>query len=168
MPSMDPMQEAIQRAVGLRRESQHTEALAILLDLYNQQPDNAKVNYELGCTYDHQGVEDEAIAFYEHAIQCGIAGEDLRGALVGLGSSYRCMERFGDAARVLQKGAAAFPDAKEFDVFLALVRYNMGEYADAMRLLLNHIAEHSADAETLKYRRAVSYYAEHLDPPYED
>jgi tetratricopeptide (TPR) repeat protein len=167
MQAADTMQEAIERAVALRRESQHTEALAILLDLYNQQPDNAKVNYELGCTYDRQGVEDEAIAFYEHAIQCGIEGEDLRGALVGLGSSYRCVERFGDAARVLQKGAAAFPDAKEFDVFLALTRYNMGEHGEAMRLLLNHIAEATADADTQKYRRAIAFYAEHLDPPYE-
>ena len=165
---MHAMEEAIQRAIELRRESQHTEALAILLDLVNHHPDDAKVNYELGCTYDHQGVEDEAIAFYEHAIHCGLAGEDLRGALVGLGSSYRCMERFGDAARALQKGAAAFPDAKEFDVFLALTRYNMGEHAEAMRLLLNHIAEHSADAETQKYRRVIGYYAEHLDPPYDE
>ncbi len=162
------MEEAIQRAIELRRESQHTEALAILLDLVNQHPDNAKVNYELGSTYDHQGVEEEAIAFYEHAIHCGIAGEDLRGSLIGLGSSYRCMERFGDAARVLQKGAAEFPDAKEFDVFLALTRYNMGEHAEAMRLLLNHIAQHSADAETQKYRRSISYYAEHLSPPYDE
>ncbi len=165
--TLDPLQGAIQRAIALRGESQHTEALAILLDLYNQHPDNAKVNYELGCTYDHQGVEDEAIAFYEHAIQCGIDGEDLRGALLGLGSSYRCVERFGDAARILQKGASAFPDAAEFDVFLALARYNMGEHAEAMRLLLTHIAENSADAETQKYRRSIAWYAEHLDPPYD-
>lgn len=159
--------EDIARAIALRCESQHTEALAILLDLYNRQPDDAKVNYELGCTYDLQGVEDEAIAFYEHAIQCGIEGDDLRGALIGLGSAYRCLERFGDAARVLQKGAAAFPDAREFDVFLALTRHNLGEHAEAMRLLLNHIAEHSADEGTLQYRRAIAWYAEHLDPPYE-
>jgi thioredoxin-like negative regulator of GroEL len=68
----------------------------------------------------------------------------------------------------LQKGAAAFPDAREFDVFLALTRHNMGEHGEAMRLLLQHIADHSADADTQKYRRAISYYAEHLDPPYED
>lgn len=162
------MIEDIQRAIELRGESQHTEALAILLDLYNAHPDDAKVNYELACTYDHQGVEDEAIGFYEHAIQCGLTGEDLRGALLGLGSSYRCVERFGDAARVLHKGAAEFPDACEFDVFLALTKYNMGDHAEAMRLLLAHIAEHTADEATRKYRRAIGFYAEHLEPPYED
>ncbi len=162
------MNEDIQRAIELRRESQHTEALAILLDLYNAHPDDAKVNYELACTYDHQGVEDEAIGFYEHAIQCGLAGEDLRGALIGLGSSYRCVERFGDAARVLHKGAAEFPDANEFDIFLALTKYNMGDHAEAMRLLLSHIADHTADAATKKYQRAISFYAENLEPPYEN
>lgn len=162
------MNEAIQRAIALRNDGQHTEALAILLDLYGSQPDDAKVNYELARTYDQQGVEDEAIGFYEHAIQCGLAGDDLRGAMLGLGSSYRCVERFGDAARVLHKGAAAFPDAREFDVFLALTKYNMGDHAEAMRLLLTHIADQTADAATQKHRRAIGYYAEHLNPPYDD
>jgi thioredoxin-like negative regulator of GroEL len=162
------MEAAIQRAVELRRESQHTEALAILLDLYERHPDHARVNYELACTYDTQGVEDEAIGFYEHAIQCGLAGDDLRGAFLGLGSSYRCVERYGDSARILQKGAAAFPEAQEFDVFLALTRHNMGEHDEALRLLLSHIARHSADAGAVRYRRAIAYYAEHLNPPYDN
>ena len=162
------MDESIQRAVELRRESQYTEALAILLDLYDKHPDHARVNYELACTYDTQGVEDEAIGFYEHAIQCGLEGDDLRGALLGLGSSYRCVERFGDSARILQKGAATFPDAREFDIFLALIRHNMGEHDEALRLLLGHIADHSADPGAVRYRRAISYYAEHLNPPYDD
>ena len=161
------MQDAFQRAIELRREGQHTEALAILLDLHNGDPDDASVNYELACIYDHQGVEDEAIGFYEHAIQCGLRGEELRGALLGLGSGYRCVERFGDSARVLHKGAAEFPDAREFDVFLALTQFNRGDHAEAMRLLLNHIADNTGDEATRKYQRAIAYYAENLDPPYE-
>jgi len=162
------MEESIQRAVELRRESQYTEALAILLDLYDKHPDHPRVSYELACTYDTQGVEDEAIGFYEHAIQCGLEGDDLRGAMLGLGSSYRCVERYGDSARILQKGAATFPDAREFDIFLALTRHNMGEHDEALRLLLGHIADHSADSGAVRYRRAISYYAEHLNPPYDD
>lgn len=162
------MEESIQRAVELRRESQYTEALAILLDLYDKHPDHPRVSYELACTYDTQGVEDEAIGFYEHAIQCGLEGDDLRGAMLGLGSSYRCVERYGDSARILQKGAATFPAAREFEIFLALTRHNMGEHDEALRLLLGHIADHSADPGAVRYRRAISYYAEHLNPPYDD
>ncbi len=165
---MSDLADQVARARHLRSERQTTEALAILLDLVERHPHDAMINYELACTYDSQGVADEAIGFYEHAIQHGLEGDDLRGALLGLGSSYRCVERFGDSARALQKGAAAFPDAREFDIFLALTRYNMGEHADAMRLLLSHVAEHSADPAVAHYRRAIAYYAEHLDPPYDE
>ena len=39
---------------------------------------------------------------------------------------------------------------------------------EALRLLLGHIADHSADPGAVRYRRAISYYAEHLNPPYDD
>ena len=76
------MDEAIRRAIELRDASQHTEALTILLDLHNANPDDAKVNYELASTFGSEGVKDEAIGFYEHAIECGLEGEELRRAFV--------------------------------------------------------------------------------------
>ena len=157
------MDEAIERAIALRTASQHTEALTILLDLNNANPDDARVNYELASTFGAEGVKDEAIGFYEHAIACGLEGDELRCAFIGLGSTYRNAGRFGDAARILQRGAAAFPDAPEFDVFLAMTRYHLGEHQEAMRLLLNHIAEYSAEPATQSHGRAIAYCAEHLD-----
>ena len=157
------MDEAIQRAIDLRNASQHTEALTILLDLNNTNPDDPKLNYELASTFGLEGVRDEAIGFYEHAIECGLGGDELRNAFVSLGSTYRSVGRFGDAARILQRGAAEFPDAPEFDVFLAMTRYHLGEHQEAIRLLLNHIAEFSAEPATQSHKRAISYCAEHLD-----
>jgi tetratricopeptide (TPR) repeat protein len=160
--------EALVRARAARVNGQYTGALAILLDLIKSDPKHALINYELAGTYDPQGLEEMAIPYYEQAIASGLEGEDLRGALLGLGSSYRCLERFEDAIRVLQKGAATFPDAKEFDIFLAIARYNVGQHREAMRLLLNHIADFSSEPTTHAYRRAIAFYAERLDPPYED
>ena len=157
------MDEAIQRAIELRGASQHTEALTILLDLNNANPDDANVNYELARTFGSEGVKDEAIGFYEHAIACGLAGNELRCAYVSLGGTYLGVGRFGDATRILQRGAAIFPDAPEFDVFLAAARYHSGDHQEAMRLLLNHIAEHSAESATQSHKREISYCAEHLD-----
>ena len=157
------MDEAIQRAIELRNASQHTEALTILLDLNNANPDDAMVNYELASTFGAEGVKDEAIGFYEHAIECGLQGEELRCAFVSLGSNYLGVGRFGDAARMLQRGATIFSDAPEFDVFLAMARYHLGEHQEAMRLLLTHIAEYSAEASTQTHKRAILYGAEHLD-----
>jgi tetratricopeptide (TPR) repeat protein len=152
---------------ALRAAGQHTQALAMLLDLHRANPNDAVINYELGCTYDPQGLEDDAIPFYERALEIGLNDAMRRACLLGLGSSYRCVERFSDAIRILQKGAAEFPEAKEFDIFLALARHNVGEHAEAMRLLLHHIAEYSNEPQTKRYQRAVAYYAEHLAPPYD-
>jgi len=160
---MMALADDIARAVALREESQFTEALAILLDLYEMHPDDASVNHQLARTYDRQGVEDEAIGFYEHAIECGLAGEDLRNALLGLGSSYRVIDRSADSVRVLQKGITLFPQAQEFKVFLALSLFNLGELRDARRLLLEHIAEYSSDPGVQSFRRALHYYAQHSD-----
>ena len=158
----------IERAVKLRKALQLTEAMAILLDLQKKTPDNARVNYELAGTYDCQGMEDEAIPLYERAIKLGLVGDDLRGCLLGLGSSYRCMEQYSDAIRTLQKGLKAFPEAEEFKVFLALSFYNLGDHHEAVSMLLTHIGEHTAHAGTKRYRRAILNYAMQPDPPYGD
>ena len=157
------MNEQIQRAIELRNASQHTEALTILLDLHNATPDDATLNYELACTFASEGVKDEAIGFFEHAIECGLSGDPLRHGFISLGSTYRNVGRFGDAARILQRGAAVFPDAPEFDVFLAMTRYHMGDHQEAMRLLLGHIAEYSVEPATQAHKQAILYSAEHLD-----
>ena len=86
---------------------------------------------------------------------------------MGVGRSSGCVERCGDAVRVWQTGAAEYRDAREFEVVPALTEYQLGDHAEAMRLLLTHIADQTADVETQKYRRAIAYYAEHLEPPYD-
>ena len=161
------VENAIKRAVKCRHASQLTEAMAILLDLHKTHPYDARVNYELACTYDGQGMEEEAVGFYERAIEAGLQGADLRGCLLGLGSTYRCLEQYSDSVRTLQKGLAAFPDAEEFKVFLALSLYNLGHNREAVSMLLTHIAEYTRHAETKIFRRAILQYADQPDPPYD-
>jgi tetratricopeptide (TPR) repeat protein len=161
------MKAAMARAADLRGESKFTEALAILLDLYKIHRHDPRLNFELACTYDSQGMEEAAVPHYEFAIAHGLEGAPLRGALLGLGSSYRCLEQYADSVRTLEKGLSLFPEAEEFKVFLALSLYNLGQHRDAMQLLLNHIAVHSAEPATRRYRTAIAHYAARPDPPYE-
>ncbi|MEI6737178.1 MAG: tetratricopeptide repeat protein [Pseudomonadota bacterium] len=158
----------ISRAVLLRKKGQHTEALAILLDLLKASPIDTKLNYEIACTYDQQGLEVDAIPHYEQAIALGIDGEDRRGALLGLGSSYRCVEQYADAVRTFERGIAEFPSAHEFNVFLAMALHNLGDHRRALQLLLQHIADHTGDRGTAKFRRVIFHYAVHLDPSYDN
>jgi tetratricopeptide (TPR) repeat protein len=158
----------IDRATALRKSGQHTAALAILLDLLKVAPIDARLNYEVACTYDPQGLEADAIPFYERALELGLSGADRCGALLGLGSSYRCVEQYADAVRTLERGAVEFPDAPEFDIFLALALYNMGEHRRSTQLLLNHIAKFPGNARIAQFQRAIHYYADQPDPPYEE
>ena len=158
----------ISRAVLLRTHGQHTEALAILLDLEKIAPDDAALHFEIACTYDTHRLEADAIPHYEKALAVGLVGEKRRDALLGLGSSYRCMEQYADAVRTLERGMAEFPQAHEYAVFLAMALHNLGDHRRALQLLLKHVAEHTSDPQTAKYQRALFHYAENLDPPYDE
>ncbi len=162
------IEKEIARAVLLRKQGQHTAALAILLDLLRVSSGHAVLHFEVACTYDSQGLEGDAISHYEQALALGLTGENRRGALLGLGSSYRCIEQYHDAVRVFERGIAEFPQANEFQVFLAMALHNLGEHRRALQLLLRHIAEHSGDRQTAKYKRAIFHYAENPDPPYDE
>jgi tetratricopeptide (TPR) repeat protein len=158
----------IARAIALRDAGQHTAALAILLDLADANRGHATLHYQIASCYDLEGLESDAITHYEVALALGLAGDELRGALLGLGSAYRCVEQYADAVRTLERGIEMFPDAAEFSVFLALALHNLGEHRRAMTLLIAHIAEFSADPVTAKHRRALFHYAQQPDAPYDD
>jgi tetratricopeptide (TPR) repeat protein len=137
--------------------------LQLLLELHALDPSDAVVALECASTYDNLGREHEAIPLYERAIALGLTGDDLRGAHLGLGSSHRWVGDFGKAIQVLQRGKALFPEAREFDAFLALALYNTGDARAALRLALTALAETSADLAILQYKPAILYYAERLD-----
>jgi hypothetical protein len=58
---------------------------------------------------------------------------------------------------------AQFPGSRQFEVFLALTLYNLGEYASSMELLIKNLAETSEDDSIQRYRRALLFYADKLD-----
>lgn len=111
--------------------------------------------------HDKLGLEREAIPFYERAIAQGLSGDDLKGAMLGLGSTYRCLGEYQKPAELLRDGARLFPDGREFEVFLAL--YNLGDPQGAMELLLRNLAETSHDAGIIRYKNALLFYAGNLD-----
>lgn len=155
----------IGKAIKLRNEGNKEEALERLLQLLNtiEAEQAAQLNYQIAWTYDSLGLEKEAVPYYLDAISMGIQGEDRSGALLGLGSTYRTLGQYEAAENVLRQGIDEFPENKEFRVFLAMVQYNLKEYAVAMRLLLEEIAENSSNSGVQSYRKAIAFYADKLD-----
>ena len=160
---MNTLKEKLSYATHLRETGKHEEARDLLLGLHSEFAEDAQVNFQCAWIHDLLGLEREAIPFYEKAIQAGLSGEDLQGALLGMGSTYRCIGEYQKAKETFQRALELFPESNEFKVFLAMTYYNLGEHSKAMELLLNTLAETSKDEGVIRYQRAVQFYADKLD-----
>lgn len=148
---------------SLRAAGNHDEARQQLLLLAAQHPDDPVVQYEAACVHDVLGLEREAVPFYQAAIRKGLRGEQLRGAYLGLGSTFRALGRYAEAEATLQEGLQQFPDAHELRVFQAMAHYNLGRYHDAVAGLLHVLLDTAADPAVQGYERAIRFYAANLD-----
>src|SRR5689334_2400146 len=160
---MNILQEKLASSIQLRESHQHEEARQILLALHADFPDDPQVNYQCAWIHDLLGLEREAIPFYEKAIHIGLSHEDLKSALLGLGSTYRCIGEYQKSIETFRHALTLFPAAQEFNVFLAMAYYNIGEHAQAVGLLLNSLVNTSKDEGVLCYERAIRFYSDKLD-----
>jgi tetratricopeptide (TPR) repeat protein len=154
---------SIEQAVQHRENGEYEQAHTVLSGLLAASPDDPQVNYQMAWLCDVQGKEGEAIPFYERAVENGLTGEALRGALLGMGSTYRALGRYPQAVETLSRGMTTFPDAGEFPVFLAMALYNTGQHAEAVGLLLRALAEASQDEGIQRVRKAILFYHDKLD-----
>lgn len=157
------IQQRLTAAINLREAEQHGEARQLLLELYAEFPNDPQVNYQCAWIHDLLGLEKEAIPFYVTAIRTGLSGDELKSALLGLGSTYRCVGDYYQAIETFKHALTLFPDSPEFKVFLAMSYYNTHEYGKAMELLLNSLADTSKDEGILRYQRAIRFYSDKLD-----
>lgn len=156
-------QDQITEAVRLRNAGQLEESHALLARLLGEYPDDPVINYQAAWTNDRMGLEHEAILFYERAIAAGLHGDDLRGALLGLGSTYRVIGRDADAVRTLALAVAQFPNDGALRTFYALALHSAGEHTRATQEFIWVILASSADPQIERYRNALAEYMEHPD-----
>lgn len=147
----------------LRLAGKTEQARTEWVSLASQYPQQAQVQYETACIHDSMGLESQAVPYYLTAIDLGLAPEDLRGAYLGLGSTYRTLGQFEASKQIFERGILAFPQAQELRVFLAMTLYNLADHHLAMSMLLEVIADTSADDEIQSYQRAIRLYAQDLD-----
>jgi tetratricopeptide (TPR) repeat protein len=160
---MNTLQEKLASAIKLRESEKYEQACQLLLELHAKIPNDPQVNYQCAWIHDLLGLEQEAIPFYEKAIQTGLGGADLKSALLGMGSTYRCIGEYHKSIDTLQHALTLFPNSHEFKVFLAMAYYNIGEHSKAMELLLNSLADTSKDEGILRYQRAIRFYSDKLN-----
>lgn len=150
-------------AVALRQNGQVDE----LVGLCRRYPDDARLHLQCAWAHDKLGLEREAVPFYKRALSLGLEDDDLRNALLGLGSTYRTLGEYDQAAETLARGVETFPDDRGMAVFHAMALYNHGEAKKACETLLTLLLETTADPAVLGYREAIETYAADLDRVWE-
>jgi len=160
---MNSLQEKLTCDVQLRESGKHDEARALLREIHSEFPYNAQVNLQYAWIHDLLGLERDAIQFYERAVRSGLSGDDLQSALLGMGSTYRCIGEYQKAKETFLRALELFPERNEFKVFLAMTHYNLSEHSKAMELLLTSLVETSKDEGIVSYERAIRFYADKLD-----
>lgn len=150
-------------AQTLRTVGQHQAARDLLVELAAAHPHAGAVQYATACIHDVLGLEAQAVPYYLAALAAGLSDQDLRGAYLGLGSTYRTLGRYAESQQTLTAGLERFPEAAELRVFLAITCYNLMQHHTAVATLLRVIAETSADPAVQGYARAIYFYADDLD-----
>ncbi|MET9673195.1 tetratricopeptide repeat protein [Streptomyces sp. NPDC006482] len=153
-------------AVALRERGRREEARELLVALAADRPDDAEVAYQTAWAHDVLGLEAEAVPYYERALAgagTGLTPDDRRGALLGLGSTYRILGRYDDSVTLLTGAVEEFPEDGSLRTFLAMALYNTGRHHESVRTLLRLLAATSEDPSVREYRRAIEHYAEDLD-----
>ena len=157
------MMKGLEKAIELRQAGKLEESKSLLLDLIKQEQRNPSVWYQCAWIHDVMELEREAIPFYQRSLELGLQGEERQGALLGLGSTYRTLGMYEQSKAIFEEAINEYPEQKEFQVFLAMVKYNLNEYSNAMEILLRLLAETSNDIGIQSYKRAILYYSNKLD-----
>src|SRR5665213_2912201 len=120
------MDKELTQAIRLRKNGQSKASLRALLRLSKEKPRDPKINYQCAWAHDILGREREAVPYYSRAIKNGLSGRDLEGALLGLGSSLRCLGRYRQAEKILRFATKKFQKNRALQVFIAMVLINNG------------------------------------------
>jgi tetratricopeptide (TPR) repeat protein len=112
--------------------------------------------YERGGDHDSAGRAAEAIPLYQQALAAGLVGELRARCLLQLGSSLRNVGRVDEAVTLLRDARREFPGFRPLRAFLALALHSAGRDGEALRELLETIADEG------DYERSLRAYAAEL------
>lgn len=157
------MKSEIEHAIQLRKENKPEQALNMLADLLKSNPEDPNVNYQMAWTCDHMGKESEAVPFYEKAIANGLSGEDRKVAMLGLGSTYRCLGDYQKSLRLFDQSVTEFLEERALKVFRALTLYNLGKAEESVSELLVQLLDTTSDQSVKIYEKALRFYSDKLN-----
>ena len=156
------MKSKLAEAIDLRKKNKPTEALDLLTTLLQSHPNDPDINYQMAWTCDFMGKESEAVPYYVRAIVNGLV-EDREGAMLGLGSTYRCLGDYEKSLKVFDQATSEFPENRALKVFRALTLYNLGHADESVGQLLIQLLDTTSNENIKSYDRALRFYSDKLN-----
>lgn len=160
--------EGLKEAKKLRQEDELESSQELLLSLLESYPDDPTVLFEVGGSYDVMGYEEEAIPYYNQAIEAGLDGPDLLECLICIGLCQQALGEVEEAVSVLESAHEQFPDDSAIKAFLSLAYYSDERYSEAFELLLGLLLATVDDEQIQTYYDTLDYYRENLDEIWEE
>lgn len=157
------MDANIVEAIELRENGDFEASRALLTSLIEQNLSVTHANLHIAWSYDAQGLEAQAVPYYEQALAGELLEDDRLDALLGLGSTLRSLGRYKKALSVLEQGVAEFPEAEHILPFYAMCLYNTGQHKKAVTLLLKLLVSTTNSQDILAYKGALNEYLADLD-----
>ena len=111
------MDRKLEQAIMLRENGEYKQSYWMLLQLVEEYPNDAAIHYQCAWSFDVIGEEDHAVPFYEKSISLGLPDEDMQGAIIGLGSTYRAIGRYEKASGIFERGLALFLNNRAMQVY---------------------------------------------------
>ncbi|WP_117149131.1 tetratricopeptide repeat protein [Paraliobacillus zengyii] len=157
------MELNLENGIKLRKNGKQEESNELFKKLVKEFPDNASITYHCAWSFDLLGEESKAVPFYENAINLGLSSEELEGAILKLGSTYRTLGEYQKSENTFVRGIDLFPNNKAIQVFYAMTLYNLKNQEKAMELLIKVLINTTNDEEIISYKKAIDFYSDKLD-----
>jgi cyanophycin synthetase len=139
--------------------------IEVAAGLVERHPGDPRLRYELAGAYDAAGNVERAAGLYEEALASGLREPHRHRAQLQLASSLRVAGRAKEAMRLTEDVLADRPGSLAATMFHALAQADLGAERQALGELIKAALDHTTDADTQLYRRALRQYADELAPP---
>ena len=131
--------------------------------LLHEHPDNPRLVYEVGGSYDTDGQEQMAVGYYTRALELGLDGELRRRCLLQFASTLRNLDRVDESLAMFNRAIAEYPESPSLRVFKALTLHAAHRPNAAFASLLMTVADHLDSPEIARYGDAIRGNAEYVD-----
>jgi tetratricopeptide (TPR) repeat protein len=156
------MKAFLAKIATLRQEKKYKLAEDLLSEEIERTPGNGELYYQMAWTLDNQGKEEEAVFYYERAIDWGLNDESLAGAYLGLGSTYKNTYRLMESLSIFKKAIQKFPEDSALRVFFSISLMDNNQSVAAYKEIVHLLLETPDLSQIQNYRSAIEYYVSQM------